>query len=175
MLERLSITDFEEFYRILEESFPVDERREKEEQKVLWDKNEYIVYGLKKEERLLGFLAVWKLENCCFLEHFAIDKRARNAGYGSKMLRELCKLEQNLVLEVELPETELAKRRIAFYKRNAFCYHEYEYMQPALSKGRKPIPLHIMTYPKVLSKEEFEKIKREIYKEVYCIKVPAIT
>ena len=89
MLERLSITDFEEFYRILEESFPIDERREKEEQKALWDKNEYVVYGMKKEERLLGFLAVWELENCCFLEHFAIDKRARNAGYGSMMLGEL--------------------------------------------------------------------------------------
>lgn len=170
MLEILSVSDFEEFYSIMEESFPVDERREKEEQRALWDKEEYHVYGMKKEGLLLGFLAVWKLKNGCFLEHFAIDKAARNAGYGSNMLREFCEQEESVVLEVELPETELAKRRIAFYERNGFCYHDYEYMQPAISKGRKPVPLRIMAYPKELSKEEFDVQKTEIYRNVYHVK-----
>ena len=50
-----------------------------------------------------------------------------------------------ICLEVELPETEMAARRIGFYERNGFYYNDYFYMQPPIAEGRNAIPLRLMT------------------------------
>ena len=84
------------------------------------------------------------------------------------MLQELKQFTGNrLCLEVEPPEDELTRRRIAFYERNGFIYHDFAYMQPALSKGQNTIPLKIMTTGDKLDKTAFEEIKELLYSQVY--------
>ena len=102
------------------------------------------------------------------MEHFAVDPKLRNSGTGSGMLQELVKLSKKPVcLEVELPDAELARRRIGFYERNGFVFNDYSYMQPPISKGKSPVPLRIMTYGKAVSQEEFEQIQKSLYQRVY--------
>ncbi len=112
-------------------------------------------------------MAVHEWEDLLYIEHFAVAPAYRNAGLGRKMLQALLSgTKKRVCLEVEPPQDELTRRRIAFYERNGFLYHEYPYTQPSISAGRSPIPLRIMaTQP--LSEEAFCEVRERLYREVY--------
>ncbi len=155
--------DFDSIYRIMEQSFPDDERRPYDEQKELLLDSRYSIYAENG-----GFIAIWEFEEFVFIEHFAVDESKRNSGLGSKMLANFLGITNKTVcLEVECPDTEIAKRRIGFYERNGFFLNEYEYFQPPISKGKNIVPLMIMTSKSKVTKEKFEKIRDTLYKEVY--------
>lgn len=172
MIEKLTEKEFDRVYEIMREAFPFDEYRTYAEQKELLKNPHYSVYILRAEEdEIIAFMTVYNLCDIYFIEHFAIDKRYRSLGIGGRMLNDMVQLLGGKVcLEVELPQTNFAKRRIEFYKCNGFCINEYEYVQPPISKGKRSLPLILMTYNKVLCKKEFDDLKRTIYKEVYNIK-----
>lgn len=170
MIQQLAAREFDRIFEIMEESFPEDEYRPYEEQKALLQDPIYKIYGMKEteKEQIQAFAAVWELENYTFIEHLAVASHSRNAGLGAGMLRELQKTSpRRLCLEVELPETELAARRIAFYERNHFTLNPYPYLQPAISRGRKPVPLRIMTTEGGISRDEFESLQDTLYRRVY--------
>lgn len=165
---RANVSDFEEIFNIMQDSFPSDEYRYKDEQKALFDLDEYAVYVEKDGEKIIAFLAIWEFNDFIFLEHFAVQKQIRGKGIGSKMLNALSKIySKPICLEVELPTTEQAQKRIEFYKRNGYFYNEYEYYQPPISLGKNPLPLRITSYKKQLSFEEFTLVKNTLYKRVY--------
>ena len=164
-LKEINIADFDKMFEIMEKSFPTDERRPKEEQKALFENPLYKVYCAGE---MKAFMAVWEFDSFVFLEHFAVSPVCRNEGLGSKMLEELKRIyNKKICLEVEPPETDTAKRRVNFYKRNGFYLNEYPYIQPPISKGKQPVPLMIMTSGGTIDKQEFEEIKNTLYKEVY--------
>lgn len=172
MIELLNIEAFDEVFEIMEKSFPKDEYRTYEGQRKLFGEPVYQLYGWKDSEGgpIKGFAAIWELEPVVFIEHLAVDPNIRNGGIGSKILHELQqKLGKMMCLEVELPETELAARRIGFYERNGFFLNHYPYIQPALATGQNEIPLMIMTTGKAVDEEEFLKIKELLYHEVYRV------
>ena len=72
-----------------------------------------------------------------------------------------------VVLEVELPEDSLKKRRIGFYERHGFTFNEYPYIQPPMGEDRHEIPLRIMSAPEPLSEDEFQSVRTELYESVY--------
>ena len=159
---------FEQFYDLLEKSFPSDERRDYDKQKQLFDNARYTVYAKLDGDRLIGFLATWKLESSSYIEHFAVAPEYRNKGLGSRMLQETIGIVgSNLFLEVEPPENDLEKRRIAFYKRNGFIFNDFPYAHPAYGKDKNPVVLKIMTYKSPVTQFDFEKIKKNLFKEVY--------
>lgn len=165
MIERMKREYFDKVYGIMEQSFPVDERRPYDEQKKLIDNTAYSIYVTPFFD---AFIATWEFDDFIFIEHFAVDSARRNAGVGSKMLTEFFEMQEKTVcLEVELPDTELAKRRIGFYERNGFFLNEYEYFQPPISKGKKIVPLMIMTSKGKADEDTFKKIRNILYKEVY--------
>lgn len=168
MIEKLKIQDFDKIYDIMEMSFPRDEYRDYDEQKALLKNPSYSIYVLYNENQdIKAFISVWELNEFSFIEHFAVHPDYRNRGIGAYMLNEVVELLSNTVcLEVELPVTEIASRRIGFYKRNNFHLNEYPYMQPPLSQG-KAIPMFIMTSSRKVDKHLFESIKDTLYAKVY--------
>ena len=172
MLKKLDRAEFDAIFSIMEQSFPLDEYRAYEEQKALFVNPEYEIYTWheKEEEPIAAFAAVWEFDNMVFLEHLAVDLEYRNGGIGAKVLQALKQIfDKKICLEVELPETDLAKRRIGFYERNGFFLNSYDYIQPSLSKGRNPIPLLIMTTGRRIEKEEFVEIRDALYEKVYGV------
>lgn len=169
MLQRLSLPEFDRIYELMEQSFPEDEYRTYEEQKALLMDPRYLVYGMYDEQKnLQAFLAVWDLEKFAFIEHFAVNPVYRNGGLGSGLLQRLSEmLQKSICLEVEPPETELARRRIGFYERNHFFLNPYPYVQPPISKGRKAIPLCLMTSGAEVGEEIFLQLKAVLYTEIY--------
>lgn len=170
-LKKLEGNDFPEIYQIMEQSFPTDEHRPRAEQLALFENKKYHVYGLLNEEdALIAFIAVWDLSEIAFIEHFAVDPLYRNGGIGSQMLRDVVQiLNKTVCLEVELPDTEMACRRIRFYERNGFYFNDYPYIQPPLSKGQGEVPLRIMTTGNAVDFEHFSHIKELLYTQIYHV------
>ena len=170
MLEKLNPNDFPQIFALMAESFPKDEYRPYQEQKTLMEKPEYQIYTLKNplKDEIQAFIAIWEFVHLAFIEHFAVSPSCRYGGLGSKILNQLTAQCSKLIcLEAELEETSLAKRRIEFYKRNNFYLNNYTYIMPPVSKGQKPVQMHIMTYGRPVSKEEFDAIKSTLYSKVY--------
>lgn len=169
MLEILNKNDFDKLYKLIEESFPKDEYRTYAEQKQLLNNSAYTVYVLYDEKQeLTAFIAVWDFNEFAYIEHFAVNTNYRNKGIGASILNEISKsLNKMICLEVELPENELACRRIKFYERNNFHLNEYEYIQPPMSKGKTPVPLLIMTYKNKIDRNYFNFIRNTLYKHVF--------
>jgi ribosomal protein S18 acetylase RimI-like enzyme len=168
LLTLLTEKDYDSVLALLEEAFPADERRDDASQLKTFNEQNYLCFVYKVNDIVNALITCWKLDGVNFIEHFAVDKSLRNNGIGSKILNELCKnIGGNICLEVEPPINDLKKRRIAFYTRNGFVINDYDYMQPAYSTAKNPVPLKIMSYGKALTKNDFEKAKNEIYKKVY--------
>ena len=72
MLKILEFSDFDQMYRLMEDSFPQDEYRPRDAQRALFADPAYRVYAhYDNVHTLLAFLAVWDLGDFAFLEHFA--------------------------------------------------------------------------------------------------------
>ena len=114
-LEPIGVGDFDEVFRIMEASFPEDELRPREEQRALMDEDFYTILVDRSEEgAIAGFLAVWRFEGLLYVDHFAVNPQLRGGGIGSKMIAALKEVSDDpICLEVELPETRDAQRRIA--------------------------------------------------------------
>lgn len=169
MLKRVPPEKFDAIYRILEDSFPADERRPYAPQRALFLRREYKVLGLYSEQNdLKALFALYEFDDMIFLEHFAVASEYRNQGLGSVMLRELMNsTEKPICLEVEPPKTGLAVRRIAFYERNGFCFNDYFYTQPPLAEGQNPVELKLMSSGRPLTEPEFQNVKGLLYARVY--------
>ncbi len=174
MLKKLNYSDFDKIYPIMEESFPTDERRPYDEQKSLMFNPEYSVYAVVDEKtgEVKTFITIWNFEKFAFAEHFATKKEYRGGGTGTLVLNELFDLlKRRVCLEVELPNTDFAKRRIEFYKRNGFSENFFEYVQPPISAGKNAIELRLMTTDGTLTRTEFNEVKKQIFKKVYKVEL----
>ncbi|WP_040951060.1 GNAT family N-acetyltransferase [Gorillibacterium massiliense] len=162
---------FREIYTLMEAAFPETELRAFDDQFALL---KHARYGLRVNRseggELLGILAGWQFSAFRFVEHIAIHTEIRGQGIGRRMLEEyLNEAETPVVLEVELPDTPIAQRRIAFYERIGFHLNPFAYQQPPLRRGQAPLPLHIMSYPAPLTEAAFHPYKITLYREVYNI------
>lgn len=153
----------------MQDSFPIEEYRKYEHQRSLLERDEYCIdYVEDNNEKIIGFISYWKLDRFIFVEHLAIDKRERSKGIGTSLVNRVLNLKQQpVILEVEPNNSDLCAKRINFYQKLGFCLNSYDYEQPSLRKNSKEIPLCIMSYPYQLSEEDFERIKNEIYSNVY--------
>lgn len=159
---------FNDIWKIFEESFPQDECRNLKDQKELLKESRYNLNPVYDGGEIIGFTAIWNLENFTYIEHFAIKKELRGKGYGSKIIKDvISKNNKLIILEVEKPETDEAIRRIEFYKRLGFHINNYEYIQPPYDKDKRYVPLVIMSFPNKIDMSEFIKIRDDLYKKVY--------
>jgi len=170
MFEKITKDTFDSVFSILENSFPPTELRTKERQYALLHNPCYKLYGNRKEDAA-GFaavLATWEIEDILFLEHFAVREDCRNVGYGGKVLDMFFDLKNMpIILEAELPQSDLTKRRIGFYQRHGYCLNEYKYVQPPMREDGIFVPLAIMTKPREISETQFRHYRSLLYRIVY--------
>lgn len=119
-------------------------------------------------------MASWDFDDFVFFEHFAVDPACRSGGIGGQMLDALlARAHKPACLEAELPETEMAARRIGFYERHGFTVNaDYPYFQPALVPGGSPLPMHLLTTGGARTAAELCAIETLLHTRVYD-KTPA--
>ncbi len=161
-------TDYQFVEELLYSAFPSDERRENSKQRHNVDCNEKLQCLLIKDGDVnVGFITIWTLSGISYVEHFAISDDLRRHGYGSKALAKLTStIASKLILEVELPSTQEAIKRIAFYEKNGLRLSSRPYIQPPYSQDKQSLPMALMTYG-VVGENEIETAVEEMYRYVY--------
>ncbi len=152
-------------------AFPENERRDTEAQRYNTDNNPFFHCSLIEQDKPVGFITLWDFESFCYIEHFAIHPSCRNNGLGQQALLLLMeKSNRPFVLEVELPQDEVSRRRIGFYERLGFSlWKECRYIQPPYHANGQALPMYLMATKELVPQQDFERIRQQIYEAVYLI------
>lgn len=154
--------------QIYEEAFPPDERREWSQWVDMHENGRFCLNEGYDNKRFIGFISVWELDRFRFIEHFAIRDTERGKGFGTHILKQvLAQKPSPVILEVEEPFTETARKRIAFYERMNFKVSDGDYFQPSYSVGKNSVKLLLMSYPEKIKTSDFTEIKSQIHSCVY--------
>lgn len=98
MLYKMREEEFATVYKIMSESFPVDERRTFDEQIGLLTNPLFEILVWKDGDLgdVKGFISTYRLEGFCFVEHFAVSEKYRNEGIGRSVLKNCLKGRKSL-------------------------------------------------------------------------------
>lgn len=171
-IDSLNVKNYPDFLALYEEAFPAEERRPYKdaaelEHFIKMKGGKFHAYAAKDGDLFLGFLSYWTFEGYVYVEHFAVRPEHRGRNIGRKMLHHLFEeVSENVLLEVEKPETADAQRRIHFYETQGFrLRRELEYVQPPYTTGGKPVPMLLMTHGEVKLRDhaDMEEMLREVY------------
>ena len=156
-------------------SFPEEERRDFALVRELVEADpRFELYVLSRDGKYVGFLTGWQFDGFVYAEHFAIDPSARNGGIGAKAMRLFLALHDDpVVLEVELPEDEMSRRRIGFYERLGFTLDHHVYFQPPYRAGEKGLEMRLMAHGALDLDRSFDKVKAIIHRNVYGVNNPS--
>lgn len=117
----------------------------------------------------VGILTYWTFNDLVYVEHFAIAEELRNQGLGKAVfLNFLSQQQEQVVLEVELPNTEEADHRVEFYASMGFFQNPQPYVQPSYHNDARTVPMIIMSKYE-LDDDEFEEIQALLHREVYGV------
>lgn len=108
---------FEALYQI---SFPDDERKPFALMCRRAEEGKAELLSLRRDGQFVGLLFTLPHGDYVLLDYLAVDPACRNGGLGAEALRLVRARypDKLLFLEVEEPDTEMARRRMAFYGRN---------------------------------------------------------
>lgn len=169
----LNVKDYPAFLALYNAAFPAEERRPYTDEQHLesfikMKGGKFHGIAVKDGDLFVGFLTYWTFKDYIYIEHFAIVPERRGRNIGRTLLRHVMKtVGENILLEVELPETEEARRRIRFYEELGFRQRvEVEYVQPPYSKELPEVPMLLMTHGDVDLKDwrtTLAPMLREVY------------
>ncbi len=152
----LKMEDYPSFLKLYNDSFPDNERRIYEDEEHLANfikmkGGKFHAFAAKDGDLFLAFLSYWTFLGYTYVEHFAVQPEHRGKRIGALMLNHLFKeVSKDVLIEVEHPETDEAKRRIKFYEQNGFkVRREFNYVQPPYSPGQEPVAMLLMTHGNV--------------------------
>ena len=153
------------------EAFPEAERRDFAlVRQLIAEEPAFQLRALYREQDYVGLLTSWQFEGFRYVEHFAIDPSARNGGIGGAALRHFLTLQADpVVLEVELPEDDLTRRRIQFYERQGFQLDSQRYIQPPYRPGGASLELRLMSYGPLDLSRRFVEVRDALYRKVYGV------
>jgi GNAT superfamily N-acetyltransferase len=171
MVDLITLTNSNELdfqiQNIYTEAFPIDERRDLEGLKKQISNPLVKIHKITFNDQLAGLIIIWNLETFSFIEHFAIEQTMRGKGIGSVVINQIRHHLKSIIIEVELPFTDLAGRRIKFYKNAGFHVHSGNYFQPPYHSSTNAVKMLLMSYPKPISQHNFESVKELIHQKVY--------
>lgn len=146
---------FKDAWELYENAFPLEERRLLDSQIKLFTNSKYHFDIIIEDITFIGFILWWEFDDLRFVEYFATVEHLRNKGFGKLILDQFIKKDQNpILLEVELPTTEMKKRRIHFYERLGFHLNNHSYEIPPMHDGFPALELLIMTFPQPISEKD---------------------
>ncbi|MDY5969736.1 MAG: GNAT family N-acetyltransferase [Bacteroidales bacterium] len=152
---------------LFEDAFPLKERPKFD---VVEDREENNFHFLvvTNDDDPIGIFTYWNFPEFNYIEHFAIAPEFRGQGMGkATMLNFMLDHPEQVVLEIELPDTEQAEHRLEFYTDLGFTRQSQEYVQPSYHGDKTPeVPMIIMTKYE-LDDGEFEEITQVLYEKVY--------
>ena len=158
---------------LYQEAFPENQRHTEEDFKaLLGSEPDFYCNAVLMNDNFVGFFNYWDFDWFIYAEHFAILEAIRGNKLGEKVMN-MMKPQSDIpmVFEVELPDEEMAARRIEFYRRLGYEVVPVDYQQPPYNRNGYYQPLFLMTDQVDFVIENFEKIKSTIYRRVYKVEL----
>lgn len=177
VVKRIMSGQDETFRKLMElyvEAFPLEERREIAQlEKMLETEPAMCCNAVECDGVLAGLLVYWDFDTFYYLEHLAVFAEMRDKKIGQRILDWIDgHLGGVRILEVEPDDTEIAARRIQYYRRNGYRILDKSYIQPSYRPGGEGCPLWIMgnvdEQPREVLDEEIRIIKNRVYKKNCC-------
>lgn len=171
MLKLIRIVDpgdvrLEKLLPLYEEAFPVAERRDAEQlRKLIREKPEMFFNAVECDGELSGLFVYWKFEEFYYLEHLAVYPEMRNKKIGQQVLDYIAAHLSGLrLLEAEPADTEIASRRVNYYRRNGYEVLNDQYRQPSYCACGYAMSLWLMgNQPTDKLKAFEEQIRDKVY------------
>ncbi|EGT3615749.1 GNAT family N-acetyltransferase [Clostridium perfringens] len=152
-----------EIYKV---SFPIFEQRTMKDQIEALQDKDYHFDVIYDEDKMVGILLYWDMNEYKYIEHFAIDSSLRGKNYGSRVLKEFCKHNKNVILEIDPPIDEVSIKRLNFYLKLGFKLQDFNHVHPSYRKECKSHSLKIMTFNEDISKEDYDTFNKLLKKNV---------
>lgn len=153
---------------LYEGAFPVEERRPWDDlvHRALDGNPFFNVAVALVDGRIVGFVSTWRLPAAMYVEHLAVDPAMRCQGIGGEMIdRVVASTSLPVMLEVEHPDSDTARRRIDFYRRHGFSVIDgVDYVQPPYSRNLPEVPMLLMSTRPL---EDVDTDIRLLYQIVY--------
>ena len=146
---------FDWLYDLYMQSFPVHEQRLRERQEGVLGHPEYHCDLLCQGETRVGLLMWWAGPGFRYVEHFCVRPELRGRRYGAKALEELGRDGKTVVLEIEPPVDEIARRRQGFYQRCGFAVNPYPHVHPPYRPEYPGHELVVLSSPRALTPAEY--------------------
>ncbi len=158
---------WESMYALYEAAFPYNERRTRQEFiNVLPCDDFYCMFLYDGGDMPIGFFTYWETDAFIYGEHFATLPALRGRGFGMETLKLLQKQNKLIALEAEMPEGELACRRVNFYRRAGFVENSHKHMQPPYHNDCALLEMRLMSYPRTFSLAEYQDFYAYVWKVV---------
>ena len=146
---------FDWLYDLYMQSFPVHEQRLRERQEGVLGHPEYHCDLLCQGETRVGLLMWWAGPGFRYVEHFCVRPELRGRRYGAKALEELGRDGKTVVLEIDPPVDDIARRRQGFYQRCGFAVNPYPHVHPPYRPEYPGHELVVLSSPRALTPAEY--------------------
>ena len=89
------------------------------------------------------------------MEHFAIQPELRGSGLGGRVMEKLMGQGKPVVLEIDPPVDETARRREGFYRRAGFYPNPWPHIHPPYRPEYPGHELVVLSSPRALTPAEY--------------------
>ena len=129
-------------------SFPACERRDEAEQRAVMAHPDYRLCAIMDGGVPVGVVGYFDTPEFIYFENF-----------GSQALRLLTITDKPFILEIEPPEDELTRRRLAFYQRNGMVVNPYPHIQPHYRADDTDLPLTVLSYGCQITQAQYDAFR----------------
>lgn len=140
-------------------SFPPCERRDDDLQRAVMLHPDYRLCAIMDGGVPVGVVGYFDTPEFIYFENFCISPDKRNGGYGSQTLQLLTASGKPFILEIEPPEDELTRRRLAFYQRNGMVVNSYPHIQPHYRADDPDLPLTVLSYGCQITQAQYDAFR----------------
>ena len=159
---------FTQAWDLYEISFPLEERRLIDSQINVFKNLNYHFDVIIEDEKFIGFLLWWEFDELIFIEYFATVESIRNKGFGKLIIEDFLKRSQKpIILEVELPDSNIRERRIKFYKRLGFHLNPHFYEIQSVHEGFSALEFLIMSFPYTISENDVSNFVKKCHPIIF--------
>ena len=136
-------------------SFPLHEQRLSDSQEHILGLDAYHMELIEENGEPLGAIFFWETEAFIYVEHFCMEPSVRGKGFGEQALALLAERGKRIILEIDPPVDDIARRRKGFYQRCGFCENPYPHVHPAYRSEFQGHELVVMSYPSELDESVY--------------------
>ncbi len=160
---------FANFWKLMEEAFPLDERRDKYSFESMLPETDFVVkLFVDYKNDPVAFISWWHIKNFRYVEHFMVSSLHRSGGIGSKIFNDFLTEENtSVILEVEPIIDILTERRVNFYNRLGLELLPFNYMQPPYHNNFPFKPMLLMSNFSGIDTNQIGHVVKEIHQKVY--------